>query len=109
DELLIIDVDPRHGGDDSLAELEAELGPLPHSWEVKTGGGGRHLYFTVPAGSNISNLTNWRPGVDLKSAGGYVMAPPSNHISGERYQWRQPRLSTGRTSLPAKWLCELPK
>src|SRR5262245_50703619 len=43
--LLVLDVDPRHGGDESLLELERQHGSLPHTIEVLTGGGGRHLYF----------------------------------------------------------------
>ena len=44
--LAVLDVDPRHGGDDSLAALEREHGALPHTIEAITGGGGRHVYFT---------------------------------------------------------------
>ena len=39
--LWIIDVDPRHGGDKALAELESIHGPLPDTVEVITGGGSR--------------------------------------------------------------------
>src|SRR4051794_15931261 len=46
--LAVIDIDPRHGGDESLAALEAKHGPLPSTIEVITGGGGRHLYFRTP-------------------------------------------------------------
>src|SRR5262245_37146549 len=37
--LIILDVDPRHGGDESLRRLEARYGPLPPTAEVATGGG----------------------------------------------------------------------
>src|SRR2546428_410395 len=40
--LLVLDVDLRHGGDESLAELEREHGPLPDTVQAHTGGGGRH-------------------------------------------------------------------
>src|SRR5215475_8598523 len=41
--LLVLDVDPRHHGDASLAELERAHGPLPDTPRVRTGGGGTHV------------------------------------------------------------------
>lgn len=84
--LLVLDIDPRHGGDRSLAELEREHGPLPPTPEVLTGGGGRHLYFTHPGGT-VHNRVGVRPGIDLRGDGGLVVAPPSLHPSGLRYRW----------------------
>src|SRR3954452_19024863 len=46
--VVVIDVDPRNGGDESLARLETELGALPATVEAKPGGGGRHFYFRAP-------------------------------------------------------------
>ncbi len=86
--LVVLDVDPRHGGDESLAALEAKYGKLPSTVECLTGGGGRHLYFKYPGGTikNATALGGW-PGLDVKGDGGYVIAPPSIHPSGERYRW----------------------
>jgi hypothetical protein len=42
---IVVDVDPRHDGDQTLAELEQKHGALPTSWRAVTGGGGAHLYF----------------------------------------------------------------
>jgi hypothetical protein len=44
-ELLIVDIDPKSGGDESWAALEAEHGNTPATLEVRTPSGGRHLYF----------------------------------------------------------------
>ena len=63
--VVVLDVDPRHGGNDSLRELETEHGPLPETVESVTGGGGRHLYFVHPGGL-VSNRTNIRSGIDLR-------------------------------------------
>jgi hypothetical protein len=84
--LVVIDVDLRHGGDVSLEELEYEHGRLPTTVECLTGGGGRHLYFAHPGGL-IRNKVGLAPGVDLRADGGYVVAPPSMHSSGDRYAW----------------------
>ena len=84
--LIALDVDPKHGGDDSLAELEHRFGPLPETVEARTGGGGRHLYFAHP-GAFAPNRAGLAQGIDLRGDGGYVVAPPSLHPSGQLYAW----------------------
>jgi hypothetical protein len=83
--LVVVDVDPRHGGDTSLAELERRHGQLPETPRVLTGGGGMHLFFAVDQA--IGNRTGLAPGIDLRGDGGFVVAPPSMHQSGRRYAW----------------------
>src|SRR5512135_2253676 len=84
--LIVLDIDPAHGGDASLDRLERELGPLPVTIEAMTGGGGRHLYFAHP-GALIRNRTGLAQGMDLRGDGGYIVAPPSVHPSGQPYVW----------------------
>ncbi len=80
----VLDVDPRAGGDVSLADLEAEHGPLPDTPEWRTGGGGRHVLFTPDA--RVRNTASAiGPGLDSKADGGYVVAAGSNHVSGGAY------------------------
>src|SRR5690606_27343562 len=43
--MLVLDIDPKNGGDKTFAELEAELGSLPRTPRVLTGGGGEHRFF----------------------------------------------------------------
>ncbi|MDO8615091.1 MAG: bifunctional DNA primase/polymerase, partial [Dehalococcoidia bacterium] len=84
-----LDVDPRHGGDDSLADLEHRHGRLPETVEALTGGGGRHLLFSLP-GFQVPNHTGagaLAPGLEVKGDGGYIVAPPSRHGSGRPYAW----------------------
>ncbi|MGA8049920.1 MAG: bifunctional DNA primase/polymerase, partial [Burkholderiales bacterium] len=61
--LVVIDVDPAHGGEASLAGLESAHGPLPRTVEALTGGGGRHLYFAHPGGK-VGNRVGLFPGID---------------------------------------------
>lgn len=83
--LVVLDIDPRNGGDASLSELERRHGPLPDTLQVTTGGGGRHFYFAVPPdGMRSGKLAE---GIDVKADGGYVIAPPSIHPSGGQYKW----------------------
>ena len=83
--LVGLDVDPRHSGDETLANWERQHGPLPHTIESCTGGGGRHVLFAHPGGDVKSH--NVAPGIDVKADGGYIVAPPSLHASGRRYAW----------------------
>lgn len=85
--LLVLDIDPRNGGDDSFDELIHRIGALPETPEVLTGGGGRHLFFRWPAGVESLRAKPIGQGIDVKGAGGYVVAAPSLHASGRVYGW----------------------
>lgn len=87
--LVVIDVDPRHGGDQALADLEQRHGPLPATPEVATGGGGRHIYFRGPT---VLPSRDLGPGLEVKADGRQVVAPPSIHPeSGRTYTWQPGR------------------
>ena len=81
--VVVLDVDPRHGGDESLLSLPQ----LTETVEVITGGGGRHIYFHSPGFEVRCRSSALGPGLDLKGDGGYVLLPPSVHPSGGRYEW----------------------
>jgi hypothetical protein len=105
--LIVLDVDVRHGGDDSLADLERRHGAFPKSVEAITGGGGRHIYFRHPAGT-VRNKVGMAAGLDLRGDGGLVVAPPSIHTSGRRYAWRKSHdpSNTPMLAIPG-WLLRL--
>lgn len=90
--LAVIDVDPYHGGDDTLATLAAWCTEkhgidLMATHTVRTGSGGLHLYFTDRLGDVKSTRRAFgAEGVDTRGRGGYVVAPPSIHASGNRYE-----------------------
>jgi hypothetical protein len=85
DGLVVLDIDPRHGGDHQLAALQADHGPLPATPTVLTGGGGRHLYFRGPTDHRSYDLA---PGLEIKATGRQVVAPPSIHPeTGNPYRW----------------------
>ena len=72
----------------ALAELEAKHGCLPKTLTALTGGGGKHLYFKTTNGLEIKNRTKVAGlSIDVRGEGGYVIAPPSNHVSGNLYKW----------------------
>jgi hypothetical protein len=84
--VIVLDVDPRNGGNESLAELERRYGELPETPTVRTGGGGHHYYFAALPGSHVKSR-KVADGLDLKADGGYILAPPSVHPSGGVYAW----------------------
>jgi hypothetical protein len=98
----VIDIDPRNGGQEGLAALQQKLGRLPSGPMVETGGGGFHLYFRHPNGDLRSSLE--ADGVDLKGDGGFVVAPPSIHASGEKYRWAVRPEDKPLPKLPEAWL-----
>ncbi len=84
-DIVVIDVDPRHGGDETFRRIEPGL---PPTWRVLTGGGGIHLYFRNADNRDIRNSASLiGPGVDVRGVGGFVVGPGSNHVSGGMYSW----------------------
>ena len=78
--LWVMDIDPRHGGDATLARLEAIHGKLPETYTVETPSGGRHLYFVGEAPCTAGRIG---AGIDTRGSGkGYVILPPSVSTSG---------------------------
>ena len=85
--LFVLDIDPRNGGEDSLDDLLSKHGQLPRTWAAVTGSGGKHFYFRYPA-FRLGNVVNLFPGIDIKSDGGQVVAAPSIHPdTGHPYFW----------------------
>ena len=113
DRLVVLDVDPRHDGDETLAAIEHECA-LPETWRVLTGGGGQHIIFSCPDGVVIKNYSPTPgsvpplgPGIDVRSRGGYIVAPPSRHISGRAYEFSVDHHPQDIALAPLpEWLCE---
>lgn len=91
---VVADVDPRNGG--SVEHLP------PTDLVARSGGGGWHCYYAHPGGSEVVRTIARAgakhgeiAGIDTKGDGGYVLAPPSIHKSGNRYTWTA---TSGRAS-----------
>lgn len=105
--LVVLDIDPRNGGDTTLANWSEKGLRLPEGPTAKTGSGGCHFYLRHPGGE-VPTIPGLAPGIDLKVEGSYVLAPPSLHPSGSRYIW-YPDSAPADTPLPQPpaWLREL--
>lgn len=85
--MIVIDVDPQHGGRETITAL-MEKHDFPSTLMSKTGGGGTHIFYYIPKDIKIKPGVNvLGPGVDIRSEGSYVLLPPSSHIKGS-YKWR---------------------
>ena len=68
--------------------MKLQHGPLPLTWECRTGGGGRHLFFALPGDGTVKSKNDaLGKGLDFKANGGFVIAAGSHHVSGRRYEW----------------------
>jgi putative DNA primase/helicase len=81
---LVIDIDGPEGAQ-TLTKLEAMHSALPATLTSQTARG-RHLLYANPNGLKAGNAA-LGPKVDVRSNSGYIVAPPSIHPSGHRYQW----------------------
>lgn len=86
--LFVLDSDMKNDGEGCVKLLEALYGELPVTMTVATPSGGRHRYFYSPvlftsSSGLFKDVFNGKC-VDVKCAGGYVVAPPSS-ILGNSY------------------------
>ena len=89
--MIVIDVDPRHGGSFAkLVEAAGELPPTLHSFSGRDDGG-MHLFFRR---SGLGEVTSERlpEGIDVKTRNGYIVLPPSIHPDTMKsYRWGERR------------------
>jgi hypothetical protein len=91
--IVVMDVDFKNGGDAGLGALVERIGDLPDTYMVRTGNGW-HFYFAGDVGDIRNSVHKLGEGLDVRGAGGYVVAPPSLHYSGRRYEMASDFLPT---------------
>lgn len=120
-QLVVVDVDLDKAGTlDNFIRLNTWAKgrgvDLTATLAADTGGGGNHYFFAAPQGVHaasckdsecagcVRNGQGNKPpfgpsmtGIDLRGSGGYVVAAPSGHVSGNRYRWINPNAE------PAPW------
>lgn len=85
--IFVLDVDPKSGGDYSLEDLEDSYGEMPGTLRQRTGSNGEHRIFRYPDVRIRNSVSAIAPGLDIRSDGGFIVASPSVHASGNRYEW----------------------
>lgn len=107
--IMVLDVDPRNGGNESFSRLEKELGPLPETLTVSTGGGGAHYYFRYQALGKAS-FNGSRPGLDLKvgdGGGSFVFGPGTRRTKHDGRPYTLYEKHEAVADLPAAWVAAL--
>jgi hypothetical protein len=84
--LIVLDVDDFKALNKAAPQMAAALSPAATVAALTGREGGVHLYFSHP-GVQLGNFAKKLPGLDGRSDGGYVVAPPSRHASGKQYGW----------------------
>ena len=89
--LLVLDFDideeKEKDGYATLSAWERAHGDLPETAVAITGSGGMHYLYRTDR-TNIHPSVNHELGVDVRCDGSYIVAPPSIHPNGNRYEWQ---------------------
>ncbi|MDY7091576.1 MAG: bifunctional DNA primase/polymerase [Acidobacteriota bacterium] len=99
DGYLVLDLDT----EDALHRLKVEDRVLPATAWARTAQG---YHFWFRADGEIRNRVGLLEKVDVRAAGGYVVAPPSVHPSGVAYSW-EVELAPSAVAEAPSWLVEL--
>ena len=85
--VYVVDVDVAESGDvNGLKSLVTEFDPLPATIQQSTPRGGFHAFYH--ATDPPANRNSFRPGIDIRGDGYYVVAAPSIHPNGGQYFWK---------------------
>ena len=116
--IVVLDVDPRSGGGPALGALQERCGTLPATVEVRTGGNGRHLWFScdeelpsavLAPGLELKAERSVAAGVGPDTAQFVPQTVPRTHVRAKRLGQPAPRppphRSAGATS---GWTSRLP-
>lgn len=97
--VVVLDYDGQAG-----AELLAKE-PPPTEIVSATGDGAHVWHGRPPEAEKLRNAAGMVEGLDARADGGYVVAPPSMHLTGRRYAWPAAGPPTELPVLPA-WAVE---
>ena len=98
---LVVDLDPRSGSNETLAKLAKAGKVFGDTVEAGSPRDGRHLYFAYDPRVTISKANALGAGIDVKTDGGYIVAPPSFwRGNGQSYRWLRPPRGADLPRLP---------
>lgn len=113
---FVLDLDRAKGAEASavsaLAELEDRHGRLPPTLSQRTGSGGNHRLYRWSAETPVKSRKRVlfcgevAAAVDTRGVGGYIVAPPSLHETGRRYEWRTGETAVAEVVEAPRWLLD---
>jgi hypothetical protein len=104
--IVVFDIDPRNGGDESWDDFTTEHGAVPDGICQLTAGGGQHYIAQWRDGLKSCEL---RPGVDFLAGGRYFVVAPSS-VNEREYTWEasgDPTDGVCPFVIPDQWLAAM--
>jgi len=97
--ITVLDFDLKTGAMETIARFRSQKRLFNPTVTARTPSGGWHLYYRyAPDLLNSKSLLG--PGIDVRTTGGYVVAPPSTLEDGKGYAWRMPPLGPDLPPMP---------
>lgn len=96
--VIVVDIDPRNGGEASWEAWQEANGPAPPGMVQQTAGGGSHCICHYTRELRSCKLAD---GIDLLSDGRYFLAAPST-VGGREYFWDGD--DTSPMLIPPQWV-----
>ena len=104
--IFAVDVDVKSGGLETWADWQ-DINRTVNTLTSLTGSGGNHYWFKTDGQEFKNSASKVGPGIDIRGEGGYIVAPPSMHISGNAYEFEVLPMSGTIASAPAWLLAKL--
>lgn len=97
--ITVLDFDLKTGAMETISRFRGQKRLFNATVTARTPSGGWHLYYRyAPELLNSKSLLG--PGIDVRTTGGYVVAPPSALDGGRSYSWRLPPLGPDLAPMP---------
>lgn len=106
--LFVVDLDDKEGrcGTENWQALADAAGGDGQPFEAETGSGGLHLVYSLADQELANSAGKLGHGIDTRGKGGYIVAAPSLHYSGNRYKWTGGRPPSEAPGLVPAWVAE---
>jgi hypothetical protein len=88
--IAVVDIDGREGVE-AMDSIGLRIAEMPVTPSAMTGGGGYHLIYRLPKDLEVKTRSRVLDHVDIRANGGIIVAPPSLHASGIKYEWMKDR------------------
>lgn len=105
--IVVLDIDSKNDGFASMSRIAEKEGKLKDTVRAYTANGGYHCYFKYSP--DIKSRNGFENGIDIKSDGGYVIAPPSKLSDSQRYTWISNKGVDNELTYAPEWMKKVPE